>query len=100
MRSAKGASEETLRRGELGPSPPLSGRTPSLRATHLSHLSLLFLQGSQFIAFLARFGGGRESDPAPSMGSCVPFVPGERPRTCFNLGAEGEVVVGALGAER
>ena len=69
MRSAKGASEETLRRGELGPSPPLSGRTPSLRATHLSHLSLLFLQGSQFIAFLARFGGGRASVPAPSMGS-------------------------------
>lgn len=30
-------------------------------AVYLSHLSLLFLQGSQFIAFLARFVGGRPS---------------------------------------
>jgi hypothetical protein len=29
--------------------------------TNLSHLSLLFLHGSQFIAFLARFVGGRPS---------------------------------------
>lgn len=59
--------------------------------THLSHLSLLFLHGSQLIAFRALFGGaGRASPPAFSAESVVPFASGERTRTCFVLGTDPE----------
>lgn len=65
--------------------------------THLSHLSLLFLHGSQLIALRARFGGGgrpesraaAESEVVAALGPPTalllppPDAVGERARVCF-----------------
>ena len=42
--------------------------------TDLSHLSLLFLHGSQFMALRARFVGGRPS-PLSGLGDLVRILP-------------------------
>ncbi|TFK83344.1 hypothetical protein K466DRAFT_264991 [Polyporus arcularius HHB13444] len=73
---------------------------PTAAKTHLSHLSLLFLHGSQLIAFRARLGGGRASGPPLSAESAVPFAPGERTRTCFVLGADPELEPDAATVDR
>ena len=97
MKSATSSPRKRLRGGRAGTAEHSTKLVCWRRGvhTHLSHLSLLFLQGSQLIAFLARFGGGRGSVPAPSMESREPFAAGERPRTCFRRGVE-VVEAGAL----
>ena len=72
---------------------------PVCAKTHLSHLSLLFLQGSQLIALRARLGGGRASEPALSLESFAPFAPGDRTRTCFVLVADVELEADAAEAD-
>ena len=62
--------------------------------THLSHLSLLFLHGSQLIALRARLGGGGRlgsrwlSDGADAPGPvwAAAAAAGERARDCFVRG--------------
>ena len=92
MKSARGSSEESLESGLRGRrTMPRGATAESVRHdTDLSHLSLLFLHGSQLIAFRARLGGGRASGPPLSADSAVPFAPGERTRTCFVLGTDPE----------
>lgn len=55
-------------------------------SAHLSHLSLLFLHGSQLIAFLARFGAGgfTSADWLTSVGDGI----GECGRLCFTRGCD------------
>ena len=57
--------------------------------TYLSHFSLLFLQGSQLIAFLARFGAGGFTS-ALWLGSASECT-GECGRLCFMRGCEDEI---------
>ena len=92
MKSARGSSEESLESGLRGRrTMPRGAKAESVRNdTDLSHLSLLFLQGSQLIALRARLGGGRASSPPLSTASFRLLAPGpgERTRTCFVLGAD------------
>ena len=68
--------------------------------TYRSHLSLLFLQGSQLIALRALLGGGRTSGVALSAESETPFAPGDRTRTCVVLEADPEPEPDAVSVDR
>ena len=102
MKSARGSSEESLESGLRGRrTMPRGAKAESVRNdTDLSHLSLLFLHGSQLIALRARLGGGRASEPALSVESAEPFAPGERTRTCLDLGADPDAEADAVTADR
>jgi hypothetical protein len=68
--------------------------------TDLSHFSLLFLQGSQFIALRARFVGGRPSPfCSPGVGDVLPLtVPVAFVLPAFGRGGAEEVEVGLSSA--
>lgn len=61
------------------------------RDSYLSHLSLLFLQGSQFMALRARFVGGRGSW-SPGVGLVLGRTAADvvAARCCFERGTAGE----------
>ena len=61
------------------------------KKTNLSHLSLLFLQGSQFMALRARFVGGRGSW-SPGVGLVLGRTAADvvAARCCFERGTAGE----------
>ena len=85
MKSARGSSEESLESGLRGRrTMPRGAKAESVRNdTDLSHLSLLFLHGSQFMALRARFGaGGLGSVP----GCSDVEGPGESGRACLTRG--------------